>query len=73
MLSVTDDGEGIPEQYHKKIFESYFYLEGGEESTVRGSGLGLAGVMVLVEDLGGRLFLESEAGEGATFSVKLPL
>lgn len=73
ILSVKDDGEGIPSAYHKKIFESYFYLEVKEESVIRGTGLGLAGVMVLVEDLGGRLFLESEVGEGATFSVKIPL
>ena len=73
ILSVKDDGEGIPSAYHKKIFESYFCLEVKEESVIRGTGLGLAGVMVLVEDLGGRLFLESEAGEGATFSVKVPL
>jgi len=72
-LSVKDDGEGIPSAYHKKIFESYFYLESKDAGVIRGSGLGLAGVMVLVEDLGGRLFLESEEGEGAKFSVKLPL
>jgi len=72
ILSVKDDGEGIPSAYHKKVFESYFYLEAKGESVVRGTGLGLAGVMVLVEDLGGRLFLESEAGKGAKFSVKLP-
>ena len=72
-LSVKDDGEGIPSVYHQKIFESYFYLEAKNEFTVRGSGLGLAGVMVLVEDLGGRLFIESEEGKGAKFSVKVPL
>ena len=72
-LSVADDGEGIPAEYHKKIFDSYFYLEVKEEGSIRRSGLGLAGVMVLVEDLGGRLSLESEAGEGAKFSVKIPL
>lgn len=72
-LSVTDDGEGIPNAYHEKIFESYFYLEEKGQLTIRGSGLGLAGVMVLIEDLGGRLSLESEAGEGAKFSVKIPI
>ena len=40
---------------------------------VRGHGLGLAGVMVLVEDMGGELSLESDEGKGATFSVKVPL
>jgi len=72
-LSVTDDGEGIPRQFHKKIFESHFQLGPENEGIVRGSGLGLAGVMVLVEDLGGRLLLESDEGHGAKFSVEVPL
>ena len=72
-LSVKDDGEGIPPIFHKKIFESYFQLEAKNGAPIRGSGLGLAGVMILVEDLGGKLFLESEEGEGAEFSIELPL
>ncbi len=72
-FSVKDDGEGIPSVFHKKIFEKYFQLDAHDECPVRGYGLGLAGVSVLVEDLDGRLFLDSEKGEGAKFSVKLPL
>jgi signal transduction histidine kinase len=72
-LSVKDDGEGIPPIFHKKIFESYFQLEAKNGAPIRGSGLGLAGVMILVEDLGGKFFLESQEGEGAEFSLKLPL
>jgi two-component system OmpR family sensor kinase len=72
-LSVIDDGEGIAPVFHKKIFESYFQMGSENGSTVRGSGLGLAGVMVLVEDLGGRLLLESDEGKGAKFSVEVPL
>ncbi len=72
-LSVKDDGEGIPSVFHKKIFESYFQLEAKNGAPARGNGLGLAGVMILVEDLGGKLFLESEEGEGAEFSIELPL
>jgi signal transduction histidine kinase len=72
-LSVKDDGEGIPSVFHKKIFESYFQLEAKNGAPIRGSGLGLAGVMILVEDLGGKLFLESEEGEGAEFSLEVPL
>ena len=72
-LFVKDDGEGIPTVFHKKIFESYFHLESENEYTVRGSGLGLAGVMILVEDLGGNLSLESQEGQGAKFSVEVPL
>jgi signal transduction histidine kinase len=72
-LSVKDDGEGIPSVFHKKIFKSYFQLEAKDGAPIRGSGLGLAGVMILVEDLGGKLFLESDEGEGAEFSLEVPL
>jgi len=73
VIFVKDDGEGIPSVYHKKIFESYFQMDASDAHTVRGHGLGLAGVMTLVEDMGGELFLESDAGKGAVFSVKVPL
>ncbi|MBW2334765.1 MAG: sensor histidine kinase, partial [Deltaproteobacteria bacterium] len=67
VFSVKDDGEGIPSIYHKKIFERYFQIDVTDSSTVRGHGLGLAGVMILVEDMGGELFLESDEGKGAKF------
>ena len=73
VLSVKDDGEGIPSIYHKKIFKSYFQMEPTDSYTVRGHGLGLAGVMVLVEDMDGELSLDSDEGKGVTFLVKVPL
>ncbi|MBK5100579.1 MAG: HAMP domain-containing histidine kinase [Desulfobacteraceae bacterium] len=73
VFSVEDDGEGIPSLYHKKIFESYFQMNAADTCSVRGHGLGLAGVMVLVEDIGGKLFLESDEGKGAKFLVHIPL
>ena len=73
VLSIKDDGDGIPSAYHKKIFECYFQMDAGDACPVRGHGLGLAGVMVLVEDLGGKLFLDSDEGQGARFLVKVPL
>jgi two-component system, OmpR family, sensor kinase len=75
IFSVKDDGEGIPAAYHEKIFECYFQMEPDSKGScsVRGHGLGLAGVMVLVEDLGGKLFLDSDEGHGTRFLVKLPL
>jgi len=72
-FSVKDDGEGIPSIYHKRIFESYFQMNATDSYTVRGHGLGLAGVMVLIEDMGGQLSLESDEGKGAKFMVELPL
>lgn len=73
LIRVGDDGEGIPASYHEKIFECYFQMDMDKHSCVRGHGLGLAGVMVLVEDMGGQLFLNSDVGKGTVFSVKLPL
>jgi len=73
LFSVKDDGEGIPSTHHKKIFESYFQMDPTGTYSVRGHGLGLAGVMVLVEYMGGELRLESDQGKGAEFMVKLPL
>ena len=72
LISVRDDGEGIPENYHQKIFECYFQMESGREYCVRGHGLGLAGVMILVEEMGGKLSLESDVGKGTKFLVKVP-
>jgi signal transduction histidine kinase len=73
ILSVKDDGEGIPHIYHKEIFKSYFQMDPTESSTVRGHGLGLAGAMILVEDMNGELLLDSDEGKGVTFLVKVPL
>jgi len=73
VILVKDDGEGIPSIYHKKIFESYFQMDNSSACTVRGHGLGLAGVMALTEDMGGQISLKSEEGKGAEFSIKLPL
>lgn len=72
-LSVSDDGEGIPENYHEKIFQCYFQMDMNTDHCVRGHGLGLAGVQVLIEDMGGELLLESGLGKGATFTVRIPL
>jgi signal transduction histidine kinase len=72
-FSVTDDGKGIPPLYHNRILEGYFQLNDTEEAETRGHGLGLAGVVLLVEDMGGELFLESDVEQGAKFTVQLPV
>jgi two-component system OmpR family sensor kinase len=72
-IAVKDDGEGIEKIYHQKIFENYFQIEDDREDCVRGHGLGLAGILILIEDMGGKMYLESGEGKGAKFSVTLPL
>lgn len=72
-ISVKDDGKGIGIMHHKRIFESYFQVDDGNDYGFRSHGLGLAGVMVLLEDMGGELFLESDEGKGTKFIAKVPL
>ncbi|MBU1341440.1 MAG: HAMP domain-containing histidine kinase [Proteobacteria bacterium] len=72
-LKVKDDGRGIPQADHQKIFKTYFTTGSSLESAIKSHGLGLAGVMVLLKDMGGELILNSEDGKGAEFIVKIPL
>ncbi len=72
-LTVKDDGRGIAEANHKKIFNSYFTCGSSINNVVESHGIGLAGVMVLLKDMGGELVLTSCEGKGAEFLVKIPL
>ena len=73
ILKVKDDGRGIPQADHQKIFETYFTSGSSIESAIRSHGLGLAGVMVLLKDMGGTLTLNSDDGKGAEFIVTIPI
>jgi len=73
ILKVVDDGCGIPSADHQKIFETYFTTGSSIETAIISHGLGLAGVMVLLKDMGGKLKLNSDAGKGAEFIVTIPL
>ena len=66
-LSITDTGRGIPVENMKKIFEPLFTTKG------RGIGLGLALSRNLVEANGGTIEVESQEGEGSTFTIILPV
>ena len=73
VLKVRDDGRGIPPSAHKKIFDTYFTTGGSIENAINSHGLGLAGVMILLRDMGGSLTLDSDDGKGAEFTVVIPL
>ncbi|MFN2285373.1 MAG: GAF domain-containing protein [Anaerolineae bacterium] len=72
-VTVRDTGIGIPEHEIQHLFERFF--RGGEpqEMRVQGSGLGLAIVKEIVELHGGTVTVESQVGDGSTFTVWLPL
>ncbi|MGZ6081553.1 MAG: sensor histidine kinase [Myxococcaceae bacterium] len=72
VISVQDTGRGIPPEAHGRIFEPFVQLEPLEKKHTPGVGLGLAIVRELVEQLQGRITLESHPGAGSTFRVHLP-
>jgi len=66
IITVSDDGPGIPEEVRAHIFDPFF-------TTKRdGTGIGLAVSSELVRRMGGHIDVESEVGRGATFRVHLP-
>jgi signal transduction histidine kinase len=72
-VDVVDNGPGIPSDQHETIFEKF--RQGGDSATgkPRGTGLGLPISRRIVEHFGGRLWVESQPGHGATFSFVLPV
>jgi PAS domain S-box-containing protein len=69
-IRVSDTGPGIAREYHERIFDEFFQLR--NNSSHRGTGLGLAISKRLVEAMGGSIHLESEPGNGSTFTVEIP-
>jgi PAS domain S-box-containing protein len=69
---VADTGPGIAPELRNRIFTPFERL-GAEKSGVEGTGLGLALSLQLVRAMGGTMALETQVGEGSTFSVTLPI
>jgi two-component system phosphate regulon sensor histidine kinase PhoR len=72
VLSVADDGPGIPKEHIPRLTERFYRVDRGRGRATGGTGLGLAIVKHVVNRHRGRLVIESEEGVGATFRVWLP-
>ena len=71
LTSVSDNGVGIPQEYHEKIFERFFRAPNSTRSG-SGTGLGLFIAKKIVESHKGQIWVESEEGKGATFKFTVP-
>ena len=71
-ITVSDRGPGIPAEEQRQIFEKYYRGKQGR-GHLTGMGMGLPIARQVVEAHNGRVWVESQPGEGATFSFTLPL
>jgi PAS domain S-box-containing protein len=73
LVSIQDFGIGIDEAYHQKIFERFYQVSDPEERTYPGLGIGLYISKEILDRHAGAITVTSRKGEGATFSVTLPI
>ncbi|WP_420644052.1 GAF domain-containing protein [Candidatus Leptofilum sp.] len=72
LLSVSDEGQGIPKQYRESIFEKFERIQ-SKDSNAKGLGLGLAFCRLAVEAHDGRIWVDDAPSGGARFNFTLPL
>ncbi|MBN1872671.1 MAG: PAS domain S-box protein [Anaerolineae bacterium] len=72
ILSVGDQGVGIPLEEQERIFDRFYRVENPETRATSGTGLGLYLTRAIIQAHGGRCWVHSTPGQGATFYVALP-
>jgi PAS domain S-box-containing protein len=72
LISVSDTGLGIPQEDISHLFQKFYRVDNTETRQIGGTGLGLFISRKIVEKLGGKIWVESQLGQGSTFFVSLP-
>lgn len=72
-IQVQDTGIGIREEDQRRVFERFYRVDKARSRELGGTGLGLSIVKHLVQSFDGRVDVESQPGQGSTFTVELPL
>jgi signal transduction histidine kinase len=74
LIEIRDDGQGIPAEYHERIFDKFVQVTSANGEPLRkGTGLGLAFCRLAIEAHGGKIWVDSEPEQGSVFSFTLPL
>lgn len=73
VIRITDNGMGIPAAALPHLFERFYRVQYKDYMNNEGTGLGLSIVKAIVEQHGGKIWVESEEGSGSIFSITLPL
>jgi two-component system phosphate regulon sensor histidine kinase PhoR len=73
IITVADNGIGIPTEYHGDVFEQFFRVPQGNRHDVKGYGLGLSYVRQVIRQHGGEVTITDNTPSGSIFTVKLPL
>ncbi len=73
ILEVADHGAGLTDEQKERVFERFYRADRARTRTAGGTGLGLAIVAAMVSAHHGRVWVDSQAGQGATFGFALPL
>jgi signal transduction histidine kinase len=71
-VQVQDQGIGLPTDELERVFDRFYQVDGSATRRFGGTGLGLALVKEVVEAHGGAVWVESEVGQGSTFTLFLP-
>ena len=72
LLSIADNGKGIPSELKERIFEKFFRVPHGDAYDARGYGLGLSYVQHVIKQHKGSIMVESELGKGSNFIITIP-
>ena len=73
LFTVSDNGPGIPPEYHDLIFRKFGQVDMPRSPRTRSSGIGLTFCKLVVERHGGRIWVKSAEGEGSSFYIELPI